>query len=104
VWGPNAAGKTSRLEAIVLLARGASHRTGTDAEMIRWDAPFARVDGRRDDGGALAEVDVTLVREGPTGGRKRIRVNGVPRRAARAAGVGSPRGCRCGGPPAAAQA
>ena len=88
VWGPNAAGKTSLLEAVVLLAKGASHRTSTDAEMIRWEAPFARVDGRREDtGGDPLEVDVTLVREGPSGGRKRIRVNGVPRRAGALAGV-----------------
>jgi DNA replication and repair protein RecF len=87
VWGQNAAGKTSLLEAIVLLSRGSSHRTGTDAEMIRWAAPFARVDGRRDGAGGAAEVDVTLVRDGPSGGRKRIRVNGVPRRGSGLVGV-----------------
>ncbi|MES1239485.1 MAG: AAA family ATPase, partial [Chloroflexota bacterium] len=38
VYGPNAAGKTSLLEAMVVLARGSSHRTTTDAEMIRWGA------------------------------------------------------------------
>src|ERR1019366_6398217 len=48
VWGPNAAGKTSLLEALVVCARGSSHRTLTDAELIRWDAPFARVDTRRE--------------------------------------------------------
>ncbi len=81
VWGANAAGKTSLLEAIVLLARGASHRTTADAEMIRWAAPFARVEGRREEGGTATDLDVTLVRDGPPRGRKRIRVNGVPRRA-----------------------
>ncbi len=86
VWGANAAGKTSLLEAIVLLARGSSHRTGADGEMVRWGAPFARVDGRREDARGATELDVTLVREGPAGGRKRIRVNGVPRRAAALAG------------------
>src|SRR5437763_1091272 len=45
VWGPNAAGKTSLIEAIVLLAWGRSHRTSTDAEMIRWGQPFAHVEG-----------------------------------------------------------
>jgi len=87
VWGPNAAGKTSLLEAIVLLARGSSHRTASDAEMIRWSAPLSRVEGRRDGDRGPADLDVTLVREGPAGGRKRIRVNGVPRRAAALAGV-----------------
>jgi len=45
VVGPNAAGKTSLLEAIVLLAWGRSHRTSTDAELIRWGADVARVEG-----------------------------------------------------------
>ena len=87
MWGPNAAGKTSLLEAIVVLARGTSHRTGTDAEMIRWAAPFARIDGHRAGEAGDADLDVTLVRDGPSGGRKRIRVNGVPRRASALAGV-----------------
>ncbi len=87
MWGPNAAGKTSLLEAIVLLARGSSHRTGADSEMIRWTAPVARVDGRRDDDDGTVDVDVTLVRDGPSGGRKRIRVNGVPRRSGALAAI-----------------
>ena len=80
VWGPNAAGKTSLLEAMVVLARGASHRTGTDAELIRWGADVARIEGHA--GGD--EIEVALVRPGSAaasaGSRKRIRVNGVPRR------------------------
>jgi len=55
--------------------------------MIRWSASLARVEGRRDGPRGAADLDVTLVREGPSGGRKRIRVNGVPRRAAALAGV-----------------
>ncbi len=54
--------------------------------MIRWEAPFARVDGHADVGAAV-DLDVTLVREGPAGGRKRVRVNGVPRRAAALVGA-----------------
>ena len=34
IVGPNAAGKTTLLEAIVLLAWGRSHRTSTDAELV----------------------------------------------------------------------
>ena len=86
VWGPNAAGKTSLLEAIVLLAWGHSHRTTTDAELVRWGADLARVEGvvGRD------TLEVALIRPGsPTSirGRKRIQVNGVPRRAASLAGA-----------------
>ena len=82
VWGPNAAGKTSLLEAMVVLARGGSHRTTTDAELIRWGADVTRIEGRA----GTDEVEVALVRPGSaaaaTGARKRIRVNGVARRAA----------------------
>jgi DNA replication and repair protein RecF len=80
VWGPNAAGKTSLLEAMVVLARGASHRTTTDAELIRWGADVARIEGHA----ANDQVEVALVRPGSIaavgGARKRIRVNGVARR------------------------
>jgi len=81
VWGLNAAGKTSLLEAIVVLARGSSHRTTTDAELVRWGSDVARIEGRA----GAEELEVVLVRPGSaaaaTGARKRIRVNGVPRRA-----------------------
>jgi DNA replication and repair protein RecF len=82
IWGPNAAGKTSLLEAMVVLARGASHRTSTDVELIRWGADVTRIEG----GTAGDGIEVALVRPGSAaaagGARKRIRVNGVPRRAA----------------------
>ena len=79
IAGPNAAGKTSLLEAIVLLAWGRSHRTSTDGEVIRWGEDLARVEGRAGD----ETIEVALVRAGAgSGARKRIRVNGVPRRAA----------------------
>ena len=90
MWGPNAAGKTSLLEAIVLIAWGRSHRTSTDSELIRWGADVARVDGRvqRPDGGTdPTDIEVALVMEGGGGQRKRIRVNGVPRRSTALAGI-----------------
>src|SRR6185369_9019531 len=70
IVGPNAAGKTTLLEAIVLLAWGRSHRTSTDGELVRWGQELARIEGV-----AGAEtVEVALVRpaDGP-GARKRIR-------------------------------
>ena len=79
VWGPNAAGKTSLLEAIALLAWGRSHRTTADGELIRWGAEVARVEGHV--GGDVIEFAVTRSGADGTGGRKRIRVNGVGRRA-----------------------
>jgi DNA replication and repair protein RecF len=87
VWGPNAAGKTSLLEAIVLLAWGQSHRTSTDAELVRWGTDLGRVEGQvgRD------AIEVAIVRPGAPAvagaARKRIRVNGVPRRASALLGL-----------------
>src|SRR5919204_3017901 len=58
-YGPNAAGKTSILEALFYLATTRSPRAGADRELVRWDAegdigtpPFARLvcDVRRGDG------------------------------------------------------
>ena len=99
IVGPNAAGKTSLLEAIVVLAWGRSHRTSTDAELIRWGADLARVEGHIDgatgtSGSVSASasvpageaIEVALVRAS-SAGRKRIRVNGVPRRASALAGI-----------------
>ena len=115
MWGPNAAGKTTLLEAIVLLGLGRSHRTTTDSELIRWGADYVRVEGVMEQAGdppeaAAEEVAAALAgagagpemdggvlsgEPGPTrrgvalefalqagGGRKRIQINGVPRRPA----------------------
>jgi DNA replication and repair protein RecF len=88
VWGPNAAGKTSLLEAIVLLAWGRSHRTSSEGELVRWGGDVARVEGAVDDAGRQERIEVALVRtSGGAGARKRIRVNGVPRRAGGLLGV-----------------
>jgi DNA replication and repair protein RecF len=81
------------VEAIVLLAWGRSHRTSTDAELIRWGADLARVEGAVSDsdgpsaGGGATTIEVALVREGAGAQRKRIRVNGLARRAAGLVGL-----------------
>ena len=120
IWGPNAAGKTTLLEAVVLLALGRSHRTTTDSELIRWGTDFLRIDGvmarAGDKGpettvaagadGAAGELMEAPPYEDPrtesaarapaahgttgtaleltlqAGGRKKIQVNGIPRRPA----------------------
>ena len=78
IWGPNAAGKTSLLEAIALLGWGRSHRTSADGELIRWGRDLARVEGRV--AGDVLEVAIQRSGADGSGGRKRIRVNGVGRR------------------------
>jgi DNA replication and repair protein RecF len=87
IVGANAAGKTGLIEALVVLARGASHRTATDAELIAWGTPFARLEADVEHGAARAadRVALTIERSGPTSARKRLTVNGVGRRATGAA-------------------
>jgi DNA replication and repair protein RecF len=82
IVGRNAAGKTNLLEAIVVLALGHSHRTGTDLELVAWDAQYARLEGRvATDAAGPDSVEVVLARPGVAPTRKRVRVNGVARRA-----------------------
>jgi DNA replication and repair protein RecF len=79
------------LEAIVLLAWGRSHRTSTDGELVRWGQELARVEARVGrpgaDPGSRDSLEVALVRTPSGNARKRIRVNGIARRAASLAGV-----------------
>jgi DNA replication and repair protein RecF len=79
---------------VVLLALGRSHRTAIDAELIRWGTDFLRVEGVVGTVGAAGSDAAVLVGPFPIagvtlgvtlqagGGRKRIAVNGVPRRPA----------------------
>ncbi len=77
LYGPNAAGKTSILEALFYLATTRSPRAGADRELVRWDAegdigtpPFARLlcDVRRGDGKVRLEVIVQRRADDGSGG------------------------------------
>ena len=99
--GNNGQGKTNLLEAVYFLATTRSLRAGSDKELINWFAldepvPFARVEGtvRKSRGELRVEILIRadrLVRRQPAlleGGTlpvelsKRIKINGVPKRAA----------------------
>jgi len=96
--GDNASGKTSLLEAVYLLATTRSSRTSSDLELINFAAPndlgsppFSRVTAQVERAHGPLTVEILVVRdeepEGPGGlagtvqARKRIKVNGVARRA-----------------------
>ncbi|MXX80394.1 MAG: DNA replication/repair protein RecF [Chloroflexi bacterium] len=102
ISGANAAGKSNLVEAIYMLAALRSTRAQTEGEVIRWSAPkpqVARVAGTALKAGEQVEVEVALsAREGGSASSarqrsgapltsKRIRVNGVARRAADALGA-----------------
>lgn len=80
--GPNAAGKTNLVEAIVLLGTGRSHRGATDAEMISWGHRFARLEARVGKGlRPQPEDQLEVLLHAPGSGlRRRTAVNGIPRR------------------------
>jgi DNA replication and repair protein RecF len=59
IVGPNASGKTNLLEAILVLARGASYRA-KDSDLIRFDRPWARLDGHSEKSG---QRTVKIIRE-----------------------------------------
>ncbi len=100
-YGRNAQGKSNLLEAISLIATTRSFRTSSEREAIRWGAPgrFARIVGDIARSRDRLEIEVILA-EGvddanattpasetapaatsATTFRKRVRVNGSPRRA-----------------------
>ncbi len=99
--GRNAQGKSNLLEAVTLVATSRSFRTSSEREAVRWGATghFARVDATIARHGGPLHVEVVISDTGlPSEGmpaasapagpqppaapfRKRIRVNGAPRRA-----------------------
>ena len=82
VVGRNAAGKTNLVEALVVLSTGRSHRSSADPELVRWGADFARSSATVEGSGRSEELEVVVHARGTgQGARKRIRVNGVNRRA-----------------------
>ena len=86
VAGPNAAGKTNLLEAIFVAVAGRSPRAAGDQELVRHEAPFARIQLDLTDasahGGSPGATRIELVLPGPGVAevRKRLLVNRVPRR------------------------
>jgi DNA replication and repair protein RecF len=85
VAAPNGTGKTNLLEAIHVAVTGRSHRAAVEADLVRHGAPFGRVRLELGGGTAAGGTTIELVvpsAPAPPGIRKRLTVNGVPRRAA----------------------
>jgi len=89
--GDNAQGKTNLLEALYVLATTKSHRTTVERELINWATPsegrgIARLLAQVRKGSGSLRVEIALIEAYHSSGQaahvqKRIKVNGVPRRA-----------------------
>jgi len=87
IVGPNAAGKTNILEAIMFCATGKSFRADADREAIRWGSEMANVKCQMTNlpAGEAGETQLELfITSGEVQGKKaplkKYLVNGVPRR------------------------
>ncbi len=84
IAAPNGTGKTNLLESIAVAITGRSHRATVEADLVRHGAGFARVRLELAGGTAAGGANVELVvpaSPAPPGIRKRLTLNGVPRRA-----------------------
>lgn len=88
LYGANAQGKTSLLEAIYYLATSKSPYTTSDRQLIHWrmeddPLPFARIQAEIVTGGSYQRLEMTLMLEnqnGQTRFKKVIKQNGVEKR------------------------
>lgn len=86
--GPNRAGKTNLLEALLLLALGTSPRATDDSELVRWGAPYARVRAEVTRSEGERRLEALVFGEDPNARRrpKRFAIDGAPKRAGDLAG------------------
>ncbi|MCS6871503.1 MAG: DNA replication/repair protein RecF [Anaerolineae bacterium] len=87
LYGANAQGKTSLLEAIYYLATGRSPWTTSDRQLLNWRAeseilPFIRISAELcSHRSALTRLEIVIYKENENGSfRKEIRINGAKKR------------------------
>ncbi|MBI5448941.1 DNA replication and repair protein RecF [Candidatus Gottesmanbacteria bacterium] len=83
IVGPNTAGKTNILEAIIFLATGKSFRADQDKEAIGWGEEMARMNAKCQMLNDTCELELVLTSgevQGVKAPMKKYLVNGVPRR------------------------
>jgi DNA replication and repair protein RecF len=96
LYGSNAQGKTTLLEAVYLLATGSSPLTALDRQIVKWEAedeglPYARVWAEIERRKRIQEVEIVLEKKPMTNGmarlQKTIRVDRARKRRADLAGL-----------------
>ncbi|WP_416148070.1 DNA replication/repair protein RecF [Salipaludibacillus sp. HK11] len=75
ILGENAQGKTNLVEAIYVLAMAKSHRTPRDKELIRWDEPFAKVEGHLTNRNGPLHMEVVFSNQG-----KKVKLNHIEKK------------------------
>lgn len=81
IVGPNGIGKTNILEALFLLSIGKSFKARREGEMIKYDESITRLRSTSFDGQASITSLEAIITTGDNGWpKKRLLVNGVPRR------------------------
>src|SRR4051794_18041376 len=85
LYGANASGKSTVLEAIAMLATTRSPRTSTERDLIRWQSgvelgvpPFGRIDAVFERAGEQTEMTIGIQADPnrPTQIKKQIKLNG----------------------------
>ena len=73
--GENGQGKTNLLESIYYLATGGNFRGNKDLELIRWDAPYFRLEARlkKETSSRFFDLEIYADRER----NKQLKINGV---------------------------
>ena len=94
IVGPNGSGKTSFIEALLLLSTTRSRRGVHDADLIHHESgvelasrPYARVRGEIEMLATRVELDIFIERTEANKTRKLLRVSDVPRKAADVVGL-----------------
>ena len=77
LYGSNAQGKTTLLEAVYLLATGSSPLTALDRQIVKWEAedeglPYARVWAEIERRKRIQEVEIVLEKKPMTNGMARL--------------------------------
>ncbi|MBU9722294.1 MULTISPECIES: DNA replication/repair protein RecF [Bacillaceae] len=75
IIGENAQGKTNLMEAVYVLAMAKSHRTPRDKELIRWDQPFAKIEGNLHNRNGPLQMEVVFSNKG-----KKVRINRIEKK------------------------
>jgi len=82
IIGPNASGKTNILESLFLLSTGKSFKARIESETIQYSSDIARIIGNTSNESSISNTHLEVVQTRGENGwpKKRLMINGVPKR------------------------